>query len=184
MKPIVKFLFFMILFQHVRADCAAPTIDLDVHEGLVHGFMVKTYDGDYNEKSPYYKLTQEESETLLRQKSEFIKVSSGTGWVSIEEKATDIKFQEINIDFPLIKKRIEGVLVPDEYDYQYYLKERELHNLPDKYLHVSYVRGFDLTGDEKADLLVFGVSPLSNVYTGVISIVNGKWFKLIDPICC
>jgi|TARA_R110001583_G_scaffold188690_1_gene351062 hypothetical protein len=109
----------MLLFQYVRADCAAPSIDLDVHEGLVHGFMVKTYDGAYNEKSPYYNLTQEESETVLRQKSEYIKVPSGTGWVSIEEKTTDIKFKEIDIDYLLIKKRIEEFLVPDEYDYQY-----------------------------------------------------------------
>ncbi|MFT6113923.1 MAG: hypothetical protein ACJA10_000859 [Oleispira sp.] len=43
---------------------------------------------------------------------------------------------------------------------------------------------FQYAGDEKANILVFGVSPFSNVYTGVISIVNGKWFKLIDPICC
>jgi hypothetical protein len=180
LKLIIKFIFFIFVFQYVRADCAAPSINLERHKGLVHGFLVKTFDRSYNENSPFYNLTQDESEILLSQKSEFVKVSSGTGWISIEEKATNIKFKEIDINYHSIKKRIEEILIPDEYDFQHYLKDRETYNLPDKYLRIPYIRGFDLTEDGEVDLLVFDV----NGYTGVINIVNGKWFKLIDPICC
>ena len=141
------------------ADCSAPDLSLRKHSGLLHGFKVtKIWFRDDVDKK---KIT---GDTVIK---------FGDYYFLLAPENTTIKPVKLDTDVSKIEMKLLDSFKSSEH----------YHGTEEQIFSVHDISIYDLTGDKKADLILYLVSPGANMYSGAVGIVNDEWVMLIKPMC-
>jgi len=157
MKATVVFLVLLLSSDHAIADCSAPDLAFERHNGKISGFkIIKLWD-------------ESEGRNLDKNHDTLIKFGDYDFLLSAEDR----KPVKLNIDTTHISQKLLANFrnSPD------YLNSEKLT------FRVSDIEAYDLSGDSKENLVLFNVSSGANVYSGAVGIIDGTWKTLIDPTC-
>ena len=159
MNKALIFLVLLLSSNPAIADCSAPDVTLEQHDGNLLGFKVtKLWD---------------ESEADNINKNHDTLIQFGDYFFLISAKNTDKKPVKLDVEISNISKKLLNHFIKSPYDLN-----------PKKQVYtVSGIEAYDLSGDAKTDLILFNVSPGVNVYSGAVGIIDGTWKTLIKPTC-
>ena len=155
-KSALLGLFF--LCSSVHADCDAPALQFPVRSEAIFGFKVAKLSGTEDDPKPG------KSDSLVKFGDYTVLFSP----LSPGKKPVPVKFSNEEIKKKLLANFKSGP--------NYLEKEKQKFTITD-------IQGFDLNGDSKPDVFLFGVSPGANVYTGVVGIIDSAWVTLVEPMC-
>ncbi len=157
MKKIIYFLTLLFLTNPAFADCSAPELAFEKHNGNILGFkVIKLWEAP-DHINPH-------QDTLVK---------FGDYGFLISAVDTDRQPIKLNIEASRISEKILSNLKRSPY----YLDPEE------QVFTIYEIEAFDLSGDSKENLILFNVSPGANVYSGAIGVINGEWKTLVNPIC-
>ena len=157
MKKIISFLTLILLTSLVNADCSAPELAFEKHDGNILGFkVIKLWEAP-DHINPH-------QDTLVK---------FGDYDFLISAIETDRQPIKLNIEASRISEKILSNL-----------KRSPSYLYPEGTVLTLYeIEAFDLSGDSKENLILFNVSPGANVYSGAIGVIDGEWKTLVNPIC-
>ena len=159
MKKTLIFLVLLLSSNHAIADCSAPDLTFEQHDGNLFGFKVtKLWD-------------ESEADNINKNHDTLIKFGDYSFLISA--KNTDKTPVKLNVELSNISKKLLNHLITSPHCLN-----------PEKQVFtVSGIEVYDLSGDTKEDLILFNVSPGANVYSGAVGIIDGTWKTLIKPTC-
>ena len=159
MKKAIVLLVVLFSSTLAIADCSAPDLALEKHDGNVLGFKVLKLWDDSKGRN-----IDKNYDTLIK----FVDYDFLISAKDKGRKPTKLNIETTNISKMLLDK----------------FKTSTHHQTPkEQTFTVSGIEAYDLSGDSKENLLLFNVSPGANVYSGAIGIVNGEWKTLVEPTC-
>jgi hypothetical protein len=159
MKKTLIFLVLLLSSNHAIADCSAPDLTFEQHDGNLFGFKVtKLWD-------------ESEADNINKNYDTLIKFGDYSFLISA--KNTDKTPIKLNVELSNISKKLLNHFITSPH---YLNPEKQVFT-------VAGIEAYDLSGDTKEDLILFNVSPGANVYSGAVGIIDGTWKTLIKPTC-
>ena len=159
MKKTLILFVLIIYINHAIADCSAPDLTLEQHDGNLFGFKVT-------------KLWDESGADHINKENDTI-IKFGDYSFLISAENTDKRPTKLDVEISNISKNLLNHFITSPH----YLSPEK------QFFTVSGIEVYDLSGDSKEDLILFNVSPGANVYSGAVGIVDGTWKTLIKPTC-
>jgi len=159
MKKTIAFLVLLFSNNLAIADCSAPDLAFEKHDGNILGFKItKLWD---------------ESEAVNINKDHDTLIKFGDYSFLVSAKNTDRSPIKLNTEISKISMKLLNNL-----------KTSPHHLNPEEQVFtISDIIAYDLSGDSKENLILFNVSPGANVYSGAVGIIDGEWKTLIKPTC-
>lgn len=158
MKTLI-FIIFMSFSVPVYADCEAPDLVLEKHNEIVHGYKIEKV------------LTHIDRKRI---KPESIFLKNGGHEYSLTPVTLVTPPVKLDIEISEIKRFLKNNLIKSIHNYELGQQKQNPYS----------IEVYDLSGNSKADLIFFLISPFGvNEYSGAIVLVDGQWKTKEDPGC-